>query len=147
MVSSGREIRVARAQGPGVGRFLAASLVDALTGGGALVAMVALGDRLTARERSVEFVFAGPAVDTDEIIRVGIDRHGQVIATELLRRPRRQWARAPLPSVDALLQALRAGQSVSRLDWTEGSPPAIVLTMASQMDFHLAMEEAPMLGC
>lgn len=147
MISSEREIRVARAQGPGVGRFLAASLVDALTGGGALVAIVALGDPRTARERVVEFVFAGPPADTDEIIRVGIDRDGQVLATELLRRPRRQWARAPLPSVEAMLQALGAGQSVARLDWTEGAPPAIVLTMASQMDFHLTMEEAPMLGC
>ncbi|WP_428261194.1 hypothetical protein [Haliangium sp.] len=145
------EICVARAQGPGVGRFLAASLVDALAGGELVEVRAAAGlpseRALRPGEQVVEFVFAsidraGEAGDADEIIRVGVDAVGRVRSTELWRRPRPVRDRAPLVFSEDLAEALGAGHVVARLSWSPGAAgSSLVITTAAQTDFRLASGE------
>ena len=147
MVTRASEIHVANVCGPGVGRFLATTLADALEGGAALVAVERSACKPRRGEQAVDFVFASQdphdCSDEREVIRVGLDATGQVVCTEIVRWSPGATApppgnrsggnsavppdRAPLAlgAVGAwLLDALRSGDSVSALHWTSHSTAA-----------------------
>jgi hypothetical protein len=112
------DIKVATACGPGVGRFLAEALVDALQSD---LHLVAVKDSVYAPPdglRGVDFVFAREDSDDEEIIRVGLDQDGHVVSTELIRRTGRKGERSAAPEQE-LLAAIRSGESVSALHWID----------------------------
>lgn len=138
-------LRVARAEGPGAGRFLAAALTDALEGGGELLGVSASTERPDVGQRGIDFVFTAHPEEEEEVIRVGLDRHGHVLSAELLRRQRglRVWhSSAP----GDLLTALRSGNAVTELRWdgggdTPGAPiSTLVVTMRSDRNFRVPLD-------
>lgn len=135
------DLCVAEAAGVGAGRFAAAALADAAAGGSAEVLLVrGAGDDAFAEQ--VDFVFrhGGGA----EVVRVYVDGAGGVARAEL-RHCRGSFAEpAHTLSVGALREALRAGQTLCRLEWKHGNGGAraveVVLTMASHRDVALGLD-------
>jgi hypothetical protein len=114
----GADITVATAWGPGVGRFLAEALVDALQSDLHLVAVEESAHAPADGLRGVDFVFAHDHSSHEEIIRVGLDAHGHVVSAALIRRRARQCQRSAGAEQD-LLDAIRSGESVSALHWID----------------------------
>lgn len=114
------DIRVATACGPGVGRFLAEALVDALQSDLHLVAVEDSVGQSGDGPQSMDFVFGREDSNFEEIIRVGVDPDGHVVSTELIRRLGREGQRTATAE-EELLAAIRSGESVSALHWIE--PP------------------------
>jgi hypothetical protein len=114
------DIRVATACGPGVGRFLAEALVDALQSDLHLVAVEDSADPSGDGLRGVDFVFAREDSEREEIIRVGVDQDGHVVSTELIRRVGKEGQRTAAAE-EELLAAIRSGESVSALHWIDRS--------------------------
>lgn len=111
----GGYILVARADGVGSGRLLAASLRDALDNRAQLLSVCEATDVPTNAYRAVDFVFAGDG-DTDEVIRAGVDEYSHVVCAQLLRCPKGHHL-SLRRDTSALEHALRDGQSVAELRW------------------------------
>jgi hypothetical protein len=125
------DLRVATARGPGAGRFLALSLVEALASGTALVEVVDSARPPPGARRGIDFVVAHP--DTEEVVRAGLDDGGRVVSAELLRRPRREGSRGRSIGPE-LVAVLRGADLIAAVRWDEhrsGEEPALLVTVQS----------------
>jgi hypothetical protein len=132
---------VARADGPGAGRFLAVALADALESGSQLACILASADPPGVGESAIDFVFSPGPGDLAEVIRAGMNRDGQVVCAELIRVSWAPATRRPDPgsSPTELLAALRAGTEIAQLDWDESN---LTVTMRSDRAFRVALDGA-----
>lgn len=133
--------RVARADGPGAGRFLAVALADALESGSLLASVHASEEPPGVGESGIDFVFNAAPGALAEVIRAGMDRDGHVVCAELLRIARPRPAREPASEANpgALLAALRAGTEIAELAWDESN---LTVTMRSNCSFRVALDGA-----
>lgn len=134
------DIQVATAWGPGSGRFLAQALVDALQSDHDLIAVKESGSPPAGGARGVDFVFARAGAERDEIIRVGLDGDGRVVSAQLLRCASGQHGTTG-PAAGELLEALRAGPSISALHWVPaGASPRgmLAITVSFDRQFRIA---------
>jgi hypothetical protein len=124
-------LRVATADGPGAGRFLAAALLDALHGGPRLVAIELAPQPPWPAAYGVDFIF-----DTEtacEVIRVTLAQDAQVVAAQLLRCPRTGRAEA-ISLAASLIEALHPGSEITgiRCQEANGSSQIEILVRTDQ---------------
>jgi hypothetical protein len=141
MTSSDTEIRVAVARGPGAGRFLAMALVDVLQSGMPLVAVRVTTVTGSDPRSGVDFVFYQEDAEREEVIRAGLTSDGRVVSAEIVRRAARRHE-GPCQAAEALLAALRSGETVSEIHWQhppEAGPDGVLsLTVRSEHRFEIA---------
>jgi len=111
------DLPVATATGQGAGRFLAAALLDTLSGGGTLV-WVTEAPAPQRSTRGFDFVFASVDGATSEVLRAGTNQRSELVCAQLLRRS--QPIHGPeSPRALELAQALRVSKAVGFLRWQE----------------------------
>ena len=108
-------VRVVTAGGDGVGRFLAAALLEALQVGGE-VSVTESTDRPAGCLAGFDFVFRRPR--RAEVIRVGVDAAHRVVSAELYRGQLRATGKSEASLwPDGLMRALGEGESVAEVKW------------------------------
>ena len=132
-------LSVARADGPGAGRFLALALSDALAGG---QGQFFLRAPTSTGPRYLDFLFPVNGGNQREVIRVEVDRAGQVVSAELLRETGDSTA-ALFAAPPDLLDALHSGSAVAEIVWDPADSSAgvrsVTVIMRSDRSFHVSI--------
>lgn len=131
-------MRVATSEGRGSGRFVTLALLDALDAGAVLTTVRFQPYAPLPSAWSVDFVFGQEGGDEREIIRIGLDATGNVVAAELLRGHSSAPARAYRQAKE-LAAALRSGQSLQgvKLEFSASAdePRAVRLRLGNRDSF------------
>jgi hypothetical protein len=149
MIDTGANLSIATADGPGSGRFLARSLLDALLGdawlSGVRLQLLAPAEGTW----SVDFVFVQDTTGVGEVVRAGLDPAGQVVSAQLLRTVAESARR--YRSTAELAAALRRGTAVESVTLEtapgSGEPRAVVLTFASFGSHKLKLTDFVAIPC